>query len=234
MRTPRLIPIAGATLAFALVSLPAQAGLSISPVPGTTDTWDTEAGQSIPTGTAGYVGGTLVVTGGAYTFTYGPATLLAGATGHGDSILPDEFWVGANEAAAEAAGHVFCTQAGDASCGVNALATTVGQSFTLLLAPGPVSFGFEFGTNNANELLNGQTNDLGAYLAQIGLGTTANASDGRQAYLGLSDRAYPSLDHDFQDLTVQVTVPEPITLSLFGAGLAAGAVAMRRRKKKTA
>jgi PEP-CTERM motif len=31
----------------------------------------------------------------------------------------------------------------------------------------------------------------------------------------------------------QVNVPEPITLSLFGAGVA-GAAAMRRRKKKTA
>jgi hypothetical protein len=33
------------------------------------------------------------------------------------------------------------------------------------------------------------------------------------------------------DITGSASVPEPITLSLFGAGLAAGAVALRRRRK---
>lgn len=192
------------------------------------NTWATESGQSIPTGTAGFVGGTLVNSGNGLVFTYGGGGLLAGDTGHGDSIFINEFWVGSSEAAAEAAGQVFCTHA-EASCG--GVATAVGAQFSLNSVVGNVPFGFTFGTNNANVLLNGQTNAaIGAYLAQIGLGTTPNAAAGLVAYLGLSDQPYPG-DADFQDQVVRVaSTPEPGTMLLLGAGLVAVATVVRRKK----
>ncbi len=194
------------------------------------NTWTTETGQSIPTGTAGFVGGTLVVSGGgSLIFTYGGGGLVPGDTGHGDSSFMNEFWVGTSEAAAEAAGQVFCTQA-EASCG--GVASAVGAHFVVNFGSGNVPFGFTFGANNASVLLNGQTNNaIGAYLAQIGLGTTANAGPGLVAYLGLSDQSYPTGDSDFQDQVVKVNAtPEPGTMLLLGAGLIAVATAVRRKR----
>ena len=166
--------------------------------------FQTESGQSIPTGTAGFVAGVLVAsTPGTYTFSYGGGGLVPGDTGHGNSTNMNEFWVGPNEATAEAAGHVFCTQTGDLSCG--GVASSVGQSFTVSLPAGNIPFGFTFGPNHNAVLTNGQSNNaVGAYLAQIGLGTTPNGGPGLVAYLGLSDLPYP-VDADFQDLVVKVT-----------------------------
>jgi PEP-CTERM motif len=205
----------------------------------TTDVWTAESGQSVPTGTAGFVGGSLVAeTAGTYKFTYGPPPPIgvAGGTGHGNSILPNEFWVGANELAAEAAGNVFCTQPGDTSCG--GVASTVGQHFTLTLAAGPISFGFTFGPTNSNVLLNGQRSDsLGAYIAQL-LGNSGDPTvpnDGPSApfaLLGLSDSPYPG-DHDFQDLTVLVTEPEPASIALLGSALLGMAFGVRRKISKS-
>ena len=218
-----------ATLAVAVLGSAGavQAG-SLHITGGTVDDWTTEAGQSIPTGVNGFVAGTLFAdSADTYSFTYGGGGRVAGDTGHGDSSFSDEFWVGTSEAAAAAAGHVFCTRPGDAACG--GAATAVGAHFTIFLNVGAIPFGFTFGPSSS-VLLNGQSNSaVGAYMVQVGAGATAFAGPGTLAYLGLADQAYPG-DADFQDLVVQASgVPEPASLVLMGVGLISTGIYRRRR-----
>lgn len=219
-------------LVFGSVGSAYAGSISVSGGSGT-DTWDTEAGQSMPTGTGGTIDGTVAVTAGVYTFTFGGfgptgLPLVAGQTGYGNAAYTNEFWVGTSEAAAEAAGDVFCNHA-DASCG--GVATAVGSSFTISLSAGTISFGFTFGPTTSSTLLNGGTSAAGAYLAQIGTGTSASTGPGSIAYLGLSDSPYPG-DHDFQDLVVTVSaVPEPASVLFVGAGIIALGFLAQRRKK---
>jgi hypothetical protein len=193
------------------------------------DQWDTEPGQSIPTRTSGYVDGQIAGdTHGSFVFTYGPDFLVAGATGHGNSTLQDSFWVGTHQ--------VFCNPAAAAAGGCGGVASTVGQTFTLVGAgPGTLPFHFQFGSTGQNTIDNGENaSALGATLVTAitllpgnVLGTTPNLT-GSMALVGLSDAAYPG-DHDFQDLTVMIReVPEPATMAMLGMSLVALGV-MRRR-----
>ncbi len=237
---PEFASSLGAVVIAAVIAFNPGTGhstLAISPTGGTIDQWDAETGQSIPTGTQGYVGGTLnAATAGSYTFVYGPSGLVAGATGHGNSGFQNVFYVGATLSAAVTAHDVFCSQAIAGICAAN----TVGDSFTVTLGPGVVPFHFVANDGNGSGgfvLDNGATPpalNAAAFIDSTGpLSTSApDAAVSTTAFIGLADSTYPG-DHDFQDLTVEVIsqVPEPGTLAVLGAGLL-GLATMRRRQTR--
>lgn len=193
-------------------------------------------GGCIPIGTTGYVANDtapdlVVGVTGYYQFTY---------LGAGDSTDDNMFTVtGANGSG------TFCSQAFAGCNGGNI--SHVGDTFTLLLDAGDMVFQYaasvENGTCSVNNSAFATTNETvpaGDLCANYFLGmagsteTPGLTGPGDAAYIGLTDLPTGGPngpgDHDFQDLSVLVQeVPEPITLALFGTGLAGLGIARRRR-----
>jgi hypothetical protein len=221
--------LACTAIAFAALAVfsPQRADASTIALSGSSfDTFDDEPGGGMPGQVLGMVNALVSIVGGDnLTFTYG-AGLLPADSGHGDSPYRNEFWVGPDKATAESMGWLFCTQA-ELECGQRA--SVPGDSFTVPFASavngGLLLFGFNFGEGHEHLLTNGDPGTaFGAYLAACDPLSTlsANAGPCDVAYLGLADRSYPTLDHDFQDMTVKIAsapVPEPASLVLLGSAL---------------
>jgi len=191
------------------------------------DTFKAESGQGVPTGTGGYVDGLLTTDAPSLGFKY---------LGAGDATSTNEVWFGTNRAAAEAAGDYFINYTYGSLA-----ATSVGKIISLPSVPGDVMFHFVYNLTHISggltyTLDNGGVNPgQGAYLVNASLSTSPFAGPSQLAYVGLADRAYPTGDNDFQDLSFSVqAVPEPETYGMFLAGLGLVGFMVRRRKNEQA
>jgi len=152
-----------------------------------------------------------VVDPGTYQFTF---------EGAGDSLNSNTFTV---------AGQTFTA---NGPGGTGAGSSAAGSTFNVFLPAGLVPFtltssgGCSISDGGAPSLASGCN-----YLVALANSPTAPGATTLQnvAFIGFSDAAAPA-DHDYQDLVVRVAaVPEPSSVALMGAGLAALLLLVRRR-----
>ncbi len=147
--------------------------------------------------------------GGAWTTIWDNQSRTNGTCGMSGPTTPNCIFAGSSQTFTFAAGDLL---AGD----------YLPFQFINLTTPGTAT---NDGTNNPSpdkQGLAGYFLGMDPYLASGPFSNTGNV-----AYAGFTD--LPGGDHDYEDLAVRISVPEPGSIFLLGAGLI-GLVGMRKRK----
>lgn len=138
---------------------------------------------------------------------------------------------------------IWDTQGSNGTCGASGSATPsidcspVGSSYSNTFAAGLIPFQFvnlttpgtatNDGSGNPGHEAAGYFLGIDPYLAGY------SVTSGSAAYIGFTDRGCTpggACDHDYEDLIVRASVPEPGTVFLLGIGMMGLAGSLRRRK----
>lgn len=137
---------------------------------------------------------------------------------------------------------IFDTKSGNGTCGASGSFPVIdcspaGSSVTEFLTAGLIPFRFQNLTTPATATNNGTGNPAdiqGSFFLGIDpyLASGAFQNVGTAAYAGFTDLACTgaACDHDYEDMIVRASVPEPGTVFLLGIGMLGVASSLRRRK----